>query len=81
MIDDFVLYTMVNNLCIDNKVEMAFNLRKTFKNFVLQASRPSHAMVASQEDKDEEGGGQGNTKLDEPLTIERQYLDIRKAKQ
>lgn len=79
MIDDFVLYTMVNNLCIDNKVQMAFNLRKTFKNFVLQASRPSHAMVAVQEDKEEEGG-QASGKPDEPLRIERQYLDIRKAK-
>lgn len=80
MIDDFVLYTMVNNICIDHNVEMAFNLRKTFKNFVLKESRPSHAMQAVHDDKDEENPNGGGSR-DEPLSIERQLLDLLKAKQ
>jgi hypothetical protein len=43
LVDDFVLYTMINNLCIDNKVETAFNLRRVFKRFVTEQSRPGMA--------------------------------------
>jgi hypothetical protein len=58
LIDDFVLFTMVNNLCIDNKVETAFNLRRVFKRFVNEQSRPGMAtIVNNEEDKD---GGKNN---------------------
>lgn len=30
-IDDFVLFTMISNLCLDNDVQMVFNLRQTFR--------------------------------------------------
>lgn len=43
LVDDFVLYTMINNLCIDNKVEPSFNLRRVFKKFVTEQSRPGMA--------------------------------------
>jgi hypothetical protein len=70
MVDDFVLFTMVNNLCIDNKVQMHFNLKKTFKNFVLEQSRPAHAMQVVEENDD------GKIR-DSPLSIEEQYANIR----
>ena len=58
LIDDFVLFTMVNNLCIDNKVETAFNLRRVFKKCVNEQSRPGMAtIVNNEEDKD---GGKNN---------------------
>lgn len=57
MIDDFVLYTMINNLCIDNKVSMHYNLRKEFKHFVKNESKPSHAMVINEDEHEKENGG------------------------
>ena len=62
LIDDFVLFTMVNNLCVDNKVETAFNLRRVFKRFVNEQSRPGMAMVVNQEEDKE--GGSTNSQLD-----------------
>jgi hypothetical protein len=50
---------MINNLCVDNKVETAFNLRRVFKRFVNEQSRPGMAVVANQEE-DKEGGGSNN---------------------
>jgi hypothetical protein len=46
---------MINNLCVDNKVETAFNLRRVFKRFVNEQSRPGMAVVVNQEE-DKEGG-------------------------
>jgi hypothetical protein len=31
---------MVSNLCAENKVEMAINLRQTFRNFILDCNFP-----------------------------------------
>jgi|LauGreDrversion4_2_1035121.scaffolds.fasta_scaffold315379_2 hypothetical protein len=45
MIDDFVFFTMLNNLCIDNQVQMYFNLRKAFKKFAMEANRPTDAAI------------------------------------
>ena len=46
---------MINNLCIENKVETAFNLRRVFKKFVNEQSRPGMAIVVNNEE-DKEGG-------------------------
>jgi len=65
---------MINNLCIDNKVETAFNLRRVFKKFVSEQSRPGMAtQVAPEEDKDNESKTLG----DQPLSIEKQYENLR----
>ena len=40
---------MINNLCIDNKVETAFNLISVFKKFVNEQSRQGMAIVVNYE--------------------------------
>ena len=77
LIDDFVLFTMVNNLCIDNNVEIAFNLRRTFKKFVLEQSRPHAIQAAAVIEEDKENENENEQKRDSPLTIEKQYENLR----
>lgn len=72
MIDDFVLFTMMNNLCIDNGVQMHFNLRQAFKSFVLEQSRPGLAMQIV---ADEQSGA--DEQKDRPLSVEKQYEQLR----
>lgn len=72
LIDDFVFFTMLNNLCIDNKVQMYFNLRKAFKKFAQEANRPSDAAIPVEEAREE-----GLTGRDQPLGIEEQLNIIR----
>lgn len=67
MIDDFVLFTMVNNTCIDSKVETQFNLRRAFKSFVSSQSRPSHAIQVVVEEKKK---GEAEVQKDQPIPIE-----------
>ncbi|CDW72837.1 UNKNOWN [Stylonychia lemnae] len=71
LVDDFVLYTMINNICHDNNIEMAFNLRATFRNFIMDSNLPDLNQSQQQQDR--------SSKLlmikegDRPLTIQQQY--------
>lgn len=68
---------MLNNLCIDNKVQMHFNLKRAFKKFAQEANRPSDAAIPVEEAREEGATGRG----DQPLGIEEQLNVIRVEKQ
>eukprot|EP00347_Sterkiella_histriomuscorum_P009628 403340479 len=71
LIDDFVLFTMVNNLCIDNNIQMAFNLRQVFRNFILDSNLPTVDLNKGlQKEQDTQMLTEGR---DKPLSILKQY--------
>jgi len=36
LIDDFVIFTVMNELCVEEGVEFIFNIRQCFKNFMIE---------------------------------------------